>query len=485
MSLDPDACYRALQARDARFDGVFFVGVASTGIYCRPICPARTPGRNRCTFYSGAAQAEGAGFRPCLRCRPELAPGLAAVDSVPDLVRRAVAEIEAGFLDHHPVDELAVRLGVSARHLRRATEQELGVSPVQLAQTQRLALAHQLVSHTDLPLATVAHAAGFGSVRRFNAAFRRRFDRPPSAVRRGRSKAPRNRAELTVRVGYRAPLPVGPLLAFLAPRAIPGVEHVGTDHYVRSVCDGERHGWIEVRFDERRAVAIVRVDLPLAPALPSIVAGVRRLFDLNARPDLIDAHLRRHAPLRALVARRPGLRVPGAFEGFEIAVRAILGQQVTVKGATTLAGRLVQRFGQPLPTPREHVTHRFPNAATLARVPALRLAQIGLPRARAEALVALARAVDSGEVELLPNAASAPQAAIEGLCRLPGIGPWTAHYVAMRALGWPDAFPASDLGIRKALGVRTPPQARAKASGWAPWRAYAVMHLWTSLGDTT
>lgn len=481
MSLDPNACYRALEARDPRFDGVFFVGVQSTGIYCRPICPARTPGRKRCSFYRGSAQAERAGFRACLRCRPELAPGLAPVDSVPQLVRQAVAHIEAGYLNEHRVDDLAHTLGVSARHLRRATEQELGVSPIQLAQTKRLALAHQLILQTNLSLTTIAHASGFGSVRRFNAAFRRRFDRPPSATRRkGSARSPH---EIRLKLGYRAPLPTKPLLRFLGPRAIPGVESVGDDGYARSIQRDGLTGWIAASLSTDGPYLELRVALALAPALPAIIADTRRMFDLDARPDLIDDHLRQDPRLRSCVERQPGLRVVGSFDGFEVAVRAILGQQVTVKGATTLSGRLVKRFGTEHATPCPGVCHLFPPASILADVSPEQLAGIGMPTTRAAAITTLARAVASHDIDLSANAP--PAQTIDALCRLPGIGPWTAHYVAMRALDWPDAFMASDLGVRKALGGLTPSKATRQAAPWSPWRAYAVMHLWESLKETS
>ncbi len=480
MDLDPDACHRALRARDGRFDGVFYVGVTTTGVYCRPICPARTPGRDRCSFFGSAAEAEHSGFRACLRCRPELAPGHARVDSIPRLVRTAADRIEAGFLDEHSVDALATSLDVTARHLRRAMEQQLGVSPIELAQTRRLARAKQLLHDTALPIATVAHASGFGSVRRFNAAFRRRFDRAPSSLRR-RKDASRREDTIDVQLSARAPWDGRALLEFLAGRAIPGVEEVDAERYQRSVALGSLRGRISIQLLPQQSKAWLRVTLGLAPRLAQIVARVRRLLDLDARPDVIDAHLRTDPVLRDSLARHPGLRVPGAFDGFEVAVRTVLGQQVTVRGASTLTGRLVERFGEAIDPssdpPPSGPSHYWPPAEVLANASSSAVAAIGLPKRRAQTIVALAQAVIDQRVVLETSAD--PGETMAALCELPGIGPWSAHYIAMRVLEWPDAFPASDLGIRKGLEVTTPREAEAHAARWAPWRAYGVMHLWS------
>ncbi|MEM7151886.1 MAG: AlkA N-terminal domain-containing protein [Myxococcota bacterium] len=474
MALDAEACYQALRARDPRFDGVFYVGVATTGIYCRPVCPARTPGRDRCSFYDRAAEAERAGFRACFRCRPELAPGAARVDSVPSLARRAASKIEAGYLDTQSITSLADTLGVSARHLRRAMEAELGVSPVELAQTQRLALAKQLLQDTDLPIATLAHAAGFGSVRRFNAVFRRRFDRAPSSVRRGTSP-PNDEHGITVRLAARAPFDAMPILAFVAARAIPGVERVDGQEYRRVTAAGDNVGWMSVRPRADAPGVTVSLSLSLAPSLPQVIARVRSLFDLDARPELIDRHLEADPRLRARVRQRPGLRVPGAYDGFELAMRAVLGQQVSVAAATTMSGRLAARFGDAQPQLGPTAV-RFPSAARLARATQSEVASIGLPTRRAQTLLAVAKAVHEGTLELSPAAELEPT--LETLLALPGIGPWTAHYIAMRALEWPDALPASDLVLRRALEVSTARQVERCAAPWSPWRAYACMQLW-------
>lgn len=459
-AMDPRTCYRALTARDARFDGVFFVGVETTGIYCRPVCTARTPRRERCAFFGNAAAAERAGFRACFRCRPELAPGRAPVDSVPRLVAAATARIDEGFLNERSVDDLAAELGVAARHLRRAVQAVLGVSPAELARTRRLALAKQLLHDTDLGLTEVALAAGFGSVRRFNAAFHDIFGEPPSRIRRAR--AGRALPGLTLRLGYRPPFDWARLLGFLAARAVPGVEEVVGDEY--------RRAGIVVRNDA--AASCLRVELApsLAGAAMSVTARLRALFDLDARPDEIADALGRDRRLAGSLAARPGLRLPGAFDPFEIAVRSILGQQVTVRAATTLGTRLVAHVGGAHPTP-----------ARLAAATVDEIAGLGLPAARARALIGLGAAVDGGAVRLVRG--TDPSVLIEALEALPGIGPWTAVYVAMRALGWPDAFLAGDLIVRRALGDCTPTEAARRAEAWRPWRAYAVMHLWSEEGE--
>jgi AraC family transcriptional regulator of adaptative response / DNA-3-methyladenine glycosylase II len=476
--LDGDTCYRALLARDARFDGVFFVGVRTTGIYCRPVCRAKTPGRDRCMFYRTAAEAERASFRACFRCRPELSPGLGPVDAVSRLSRSAAQRIEAGYLNEASVDDLAAELGVTARHLRRAMLAELGVSPVDLAQARRLSLAKQLLCDTKLPLAEVAFASGFASVRRFNAVFHDRFKRPPSAFRRGvRERAGASDHVLPLRLDHRPPLDWETMLEFLAPRAIPGVEVVEGGAYARSVRIGGSEGWVVVRRDRGRDAVRAEVSLSLASALMPLAAKLRALFDLDAHPRAVAAHLGRDPDLAARVKQRPGLRVPGAFDAFETAARAVLGQQVSVRAATTLSGRIVETFGDRIATPLAGIERHFPTATQIAEGGEDAVAAVGMPRPRARALVALARAFAAGSLPLAH--ASDPEAATASLLDLPGIGAWTAEYLAMRALGWPDAFPASDLALRKALGGVTPREAAARAEPWRPFRSYAAMHLWT------
>ncbi|MFN7953364.1 MAG: AlkA N-terminal domain-containing protein [bacterium] len=485
--LDPLVCYRAILARDRRFDGHFFVGVSTTGIYCRPICSARTPRRDRCAFFRTPAEAERAGFRACFRCRPELAPGLAPLDSIPRLVAEAARRIDEGFLNDRSVDALAAELGVTSRHLRRAMEAFLGVTPIELAQTRRLALAKQLLHDSHASLTQIALGSGFRSVRRFNSLFRERFGRAPSAMRRDHGATIASRGpELVLRLGYRPPLDWDGLLGFLRGRAVPGVEHVANGIYRRTVAVDDDVGTLAVANDRDRAAIVVTVSPRLAGALMPITARLKSLFDLDANPHTIGQVLSRDARLAPLVSRRPGLRVPGAFDAFEAAVRAILGQQVTVRAATTLAGRLVARFGRPLAADavtesRAELTHLFPDASRLAAARVGDIASLGIVSARARAIVALAAAVADGSLRLDRHAPV--DQTMRRLEELPGVGPWTAHYVAMRALRHPDAFPAADIAIRKALGGLGAREAAAQSEAWRPWRSYAVLHLWASLGD--
>jgi AraC family transcriptional regulator of adaptative response / DNA-3-methyladenine glycosylase II len=479
MTIDDDACYRALTARDARFDGVFFVAVRTTGIYCRPVCTAKTPRRSSCRFFASAALAEQAGFRPCLRCRPELAPGHAPVDSARTVARAAAARIEAGALNEGgSLEQLAATLRLSSRQLRRAVRTELGVSPIELAQTSRLLLAKRLIAETQLPMVQVAFAAGFDSVRRFNALFRSHYRLTPSELRRTASTpADANCVRLTL--AYRPPLDWAALLRFLAARAIPGVECVADGAYQRTVAVGEHRGWLSVADLTGRNELAVELATELVPALPLILTRLRNLFDLDARPDVIASHLARDPLLGRSVKRCPGLRVPGAFDSFELSLRAMLGQQVSVRAASTLAGRFAARFGEPIATPRPCLNQLTPTAASLAAARTATLAGLGVPTARAEGLRGLAHAVATGVLDLDPSAD--PTATIAQLTTMLGIGPWTAAYIAMRALRWPDAFPAGDLGLLKASGEKSARSLTAAADRWRPWRAYAAMHLWESL----
>ncbi len=474
-------------ARDSRFDGVFFVAVSTTGIYCRPICSARTPGRDRVRFFRTPAEAEGQGYRACFRCRPELAPGQAPLDSIPRLVARATRAIDEGYLNERSVDDLAFSLGVTGRHLRRAMEAEIGVTPVELAQSRRLALAKQLLHDSRAGLAEIAFASGFQSVRRFNTLFRERFGRTPSSVRHEhgtRRAAPGEREPLTLRLGYRPPFDWASLLEFLHRRAVPGVEGAGDGEYRRTVFLDGHAGVITVAHDPRRSALLATVSPSLAGSLMAIAARLRALFDLDAHPASISQAFARDPVLGPLVARRPGLRVAGSFEPFEAAVRAILGQQVTVRAATTLAGRFAARFGSPLAAADgagAALTHLFPAPERIGRATVDEIASLGIVGARARAILALARNVCDGTLKL--DRSAPVDDTLRALEDLPGVGAWTAQYVAMRTLRWPDAFPASDIAVRKALGGVTAREAERRSEPWRPWRSYAVLHLWTSLGD--
>ncbi|HEX4111451.1 MAG TPA: AlkA N-terminal domain-containing protein [Stellaceae bacterium] len=472
MELDPDICYRALAARDPRFDGRFFVAVSTTGIYCRPICPARTPYRDNCTFYSTAAAAQEAGYRPCLRCRPETAPSIGAWRGTSNTVSRALVLIESGALDDGDVEALAARLGVGGRQLRRLFQEHLGASPLAVAQTRRILLAKQLIHETGLPMTEVAMAAGFGSTRRFNDTFQRLFDRPPSALRR--RGAGRDGSTLELTLAYKPPYDWDAILGFLAARAIPGVETVSPQCYRRTFA----HGTLAVSHEPERRRLRIALRLGDVGALPSILLRVRRVFDLGADPESIAAHLSGDPLLAPLVARRPGLRLPGGWDGFEMAVRAVIGQQITIAGARNLLGKLVAAYGVPISGGAEGLTHVFPSPEHLVDA---EIAALGMPGARGRAISSMARAA-LADPSLFERAASLDEA-IEKLCAVPGIGDWTAHYIAIRALREPDGFPASDIGLLRALaeeGVRpSPKQVLVRAEAWRPWRAYAAQHLWT------
>jgi AraC family transcriptional regulator of adaptative response / DNA-3-methyladenine glycosylase II len=488
------------------------------------VCPAHKPRAEHCRYYASAAAAERRGFRPCLRCRPELAPGTtlapngttASIDAVRRLAHAAAARIAAGALDRGRLDALAAELGVTARHLRRAVERELGATPVELAQTRRLLTAKQLLCDTSLPVTQVALASGFRSVRRFNALFHDRYRMAPSALRR-RARSPHDNetpvtpvapaAEtISLSLAYRPPLDWRATLDYLAARATPGVEAVAADgRYWRGVQLHGHSGYIALgpaaapRRAARHASSgrangiVVEVSVTLLPVLVPLLARLRSLLDLDADPRTIAAQLSADPTLAPLIARRPGLRVPGAVDGFELALRTVLGQQVSVRGATTLAGRLARLIADPLPAtpasrtgaPPAPLTHLPVTAERLADASPAMVAGIGLPRTRAECIVTLARAVASGELPALTGEVPVgdPATHMRELMELPGVGPWTATYIAMRALRWPDAFPEGDLALRKAMGGLSPARLRAAAERWRPWRAYAAQHLWASLGD--
>ena len=486
MELDAEHCYQAFLTHDPRFDGRVFAGVVTTGIYCRPICPVVPARFENTRFFACAAAAEAAGFRPCRRCRPETAPGTPAWLGTSAVVGRALRLIaENGFGDSD-VDQLAQRLGLGARQLRRLFAKHLGASPLEIARARRVHFARTLIGETDLPMTEVAFSAGFSSIRQFNHALRHTFGQSPTELRRrrGRHASLGQDAGLLMRLPYRPPLDWGTMLRFLTPRATPGVEIVHHDSYNRTIDADGTAGTIEV-WQEATPHAgtphlLLRVQLGSYGRLIHVVERVRRMFDLDADPWCIANHLRRSSRLSALIEASPGLRLPGAWDGFELGVRAILGQQVTVRSATTLAGRLVQAFGRPVEACGSGLTHLFPRPEVLAGAD---LSVIGLPQSRAASIRALAAAVSRGD--LVFGTSPGLEDAIARLCAISGIGPWTANYIAMRAFGEPDAFPASDLGLRRALGNRRRTLSAARvariAEDWRPWRAYAAIHLWTAV----
>ena len=502
MELDPDIAWKALAAHDARFDGRFFVGVTSTGIYCRPVCRVRTPRRENCRFYANAASAEQAGFRPCLRCRPELAPGLSLMDS-----SQVLAQHAARMIDHAVrvgaavrMPDLAGRLGVTERHLRRVFAQAHGVSPIDYLTTQRLLQAKQLLTDTDLPVTEVALACGFESLRRFNAVFAEQVRLKPTELRKAGSAArtvPAGGGQgLRVRLGYRPPYDVASMLAFWDQRTLAGVEEVD-GRTIRRTWSAPRpavdepgqagaaaepaRGWIEIEFLEERHEVELRASANLAAHSGQLVEAARHALDLDADPAHMAPLLATLAALHPTSAMTAGLRMPGSFDGFETAARIVLGQQVTVAAARTLTRRLIERFGAPVDT-RWPTLHRcFPDAITIAAATPDSIGELGIVRQRVAALQALARAVADG----LPLHRGAPLASTQAaLLALPGIGDWTTQLLALRVLGWPDAFPATDIGLLKAMGLaqaRDAPQAIAMAESWRPWRSYAVIALWRAL----
>jgi AraC family transcriptional regulator of adaptative response / DNA-3-methyladenine glycosylase II len=489
IGLDPKACYRALKSRDPRFDGRLFVGITSTGIYCRPICPARSAKFENCRFFPSAAAAQEAGFRPCLRCRPETAPELGSWRGTSNTVLRGLALIVEGALDGEgaSVEALAERLGIGARQLRRLFHQHLGASPITVAQTRRVLFAKQLIHDTRLTMGEIAMAAGFGSIRRFNETFQELFRRPPSALRRkavlALPEGSVGEIGVTVRLSYRPPYDWDAMLAFLKARAIDGVECIEDDAYGRTVQQDGETGTVEVIHLPERASLSVAIRFPSVRALPGIVARIRRVFDLGADVTAIGAHLAQDPLLAPLIRERPGLRAPGGWDGFELAVRAVLGQQVTVEAARKLAGKLVQICGTPLRAGQRSkpaLRIAFPTAAQVVNAD---LSALGMPAARKEALVTLARAALHDPSLFQPQ--GTVEETVKRLRAIRGIGEWTAHYIALRAVRETDAFPASDIGLLRGAAIRvgsrpTPAVLQDRAETWRPWRAYAAQHLWAA-----
>lgn len=472
----PRVCEQARLSRDARFDGLFFTAVTSTRIYCRPVCPAPAPKPSNVVYYRHAAAAEAAGFRPCLRCRPELAPGDGAWRRGDDIVARALTMIDQGALVEAPLADLADKVGLGERQLRRLFSERLGATPNEVHGTRRLLFAKQLLTETTLPITHVALAAGFGSLTRFNTAFREEYRMAPRELRK--RDVPPAHDGVTLRLGYRPPYDLVAMLDFLRGRALPGVEVVDERSYRRVIGTADAPGWLRVSAWGGDAHAL-RLELHgAAPTqLLGIVQRLRRMFDLDADPHVIALALGDDARLRPLLEARPGLRLPSGWDGFEIAMRAVIGQQVSVAAARTLTARLAQRHGTSLEIGQEGLTHLFPTPDRLVDVD---LTGIGLTRARADTIRGLSRALLEGRVDFHPERTL--EDFTSRWVALPGIGPWTAHYMALRALGHPDAFPADDLVLQKAVpadGVRMTAKAlTARAEAWRPWRAYAVIHVW-------
>jgi AraC family transcriptional regulator of adaptative response / DNA-3-methyladenine glycosylase II len=470
--LDWRICSRARLSRDPRFDGKFYIGVLGSRVYCRPICPAPTAKEKNCRYFPTAAAAAEAGFRPCLRCRPESCPGTPATMGTSNTVSRALRLIGESGIEDGGVEWLADRLGVGSRHLRRLFVRHLGATPIAVAQTRRMHFAKKLIDETDLPMHQVAIASGFGSVRRFNAGIQKMYHRTPSQIRRlARKTGFHSGDQYHFRLSFRPPYNWKAMFDFLAPRATPGVEMVDNSVYRRTISANGIDGYFEISLDEHDAL-LVRIDFSDPRCLFPIVERIRAMFDVNADWSSIAKTLHSDSLLGQIVKSEPGIRVPGCWNGFELAVRAILGQQVTVRGATSLAGRLAQAFGKKFAGPMG-LTHLFPAAEALSSA---QLTSVGLTGARAETIRALARAVASGKLKF-EGVVNTDEFA-RRLCEIPGIGPWTAQYIAMRALGEPDAFPSSDLGLLRASGLESSRELESLAEPWRPWRAYAAMYLW-------
>lgn len=478
--LDTQACEQARLSRDVRFDGLFFTAVTSTGIYCRPVCPAPPPKPSNIVYYRNAAAAEAAGFRPCLRCRPELSPADGSWRRGDAAMARALKLIESGALAELSLAELAAKVHLGERQLRRLFNERLGATPVGVHGTHRLLFAKQLLTETDLPITEVALAAGFGSLTRFNTSFREAYRMAPRELRKHESSSASE--VLTLRLNYRPPYDLGAMLDFLRGRALPGVEHVDAESYSRIIGTADAPGWLRVSRWPNASETVHALQLQLhnvhAPMLLQIVQRLRRMFDLDADPQAIAQAFATDPRLHPLLHKRPGLRLPSGWDGFEIAVRAVIGQQVSVAAARTVTARVAQRFGTAISSPfSAHLTHLFPTADALADAD---LSEVGLTRARAQTVRTVAQALLAGTVDFRPE--QTLDEFVDRWVALPGIGPWTANYMALRALGHPDAFPAEDLVLQRALpndGSRLSAKAlREQAEAWRPWRAYAVIHLW-------
>lgn len=486
MEDDGEGLYAAFKAKDSRFDGRFFVGVLSTGIYCRPVCRAKMPKPENCTYYPTAAAAEQAGFRPCLLCRPELAPGTSPTDATVTLARRAASLLEENCSSGQSLKELAARLGCTDRHLRRAFKAEYNVTPVQYLQTCRLLLAKSLLQDTDLPISKIAKTAGFGTLRHFNISFKNQYRLSPTELRRRNSKGNKQSHEITLALGYRPPYQWERILNFLKARAIRGVEIVQNGEYARTVRlpaeNGERiDGWIRVGNDPEKNVLNITVSATLLPVLPQVLCNVRHLFDLPCNPEVV------YETLSQMNEIKPGLctfgtRLPGCFDPFEMAVRAILGQQITVKAAGTLSARLTEIYGTPVQTGIEGLTHTFPAPEEILLLKDAITEQFGLLgiiSVRSKTISELAQIFADGSIDF--GLCAQPEIEMKKLTGIKGIGPWTAQYIAMRTMGWPDAFLETDAGVKKALAPYTEKEIKAVAEAWRPWRSYATINLWNAL----
>jgi AraC family transcriptional regulator of adaptative response / DNA-3-methyladenine glycosylase II len=465
--------YQAFLSRDRRFDGEFFTGVRTTGIYCRPVCKVRTPKERNCIFFKTAAEAEYRGFRPCLRCRPEIAPGNAIVDHEAEAAYKAAKMIDQGFLDEHSIADLAGVIHITDRHLRRIFQEQWKVSPVAYLQTKRLLLAKQLLTETSLPITDLAYAAGFESISRFNTAFKKNYELTPRQLRKSGLKKDKI---VSLAIGYRPPFNWEALLTFLCGRAILGVESVDSKSYKRTISINKNNkiyeGWVKVTNDPEKAQLLVTIPVALVPVIAAILSRIKNLFDTEAHPDIISESLGK------IAKDSPGLRVPGCFDGFELSVRAVIGQQITVKAATRIAGRLAKTLGKHISTPYGELQFLFPSVTAINQIELIDIIKCGIYSKRAETIKQLANANLNG---LVLNSQGNVEDTLSRLRAISGIGEWTAQYIAMRALSWPDAFPHTDYAVKKVLVEKNAKLLLMKSKQWQPWRAYATMHIWHSL----
>lgn len=478
--------YDAFKAKDARFDGRFFVGVSSTGIYCRPVCRARQPKAENCTFFATAAEAEHAGYRPCLLCRPELAPGLSVTDATSTLAQKAARLFEENCRSGQSLDKFAGQLGCTDRHLRRAFRTEYNVSPVQYLQTCRLLLAKNLLTDTSLSIIDVAMASGFGSLRRFNDVFKKHYRRSPAALRKQMPEDKKQNNSITLSLSYRPPYPWDDMLRFLSGRCIPGVDLVKdhmywrTAHFITEKKDSI-YGWIRVSHNPAKNSLSITISETLLSVLPQVLGKIRHMFDLYCEPQIIYQTLASMNDIHPGLCRL-GTRLPGCFDHFEMAVRAVLGQQITVKAASTLAGRIVNAYGTPIQTGISGLTHTFPTPERILDLEdgiENHLGSLGVTCARSRTIKDLAVAFVQKNVDF--GLCSNPEEEIKKLLTIRGIGNWTAQYIAMRTMSWTDAFLETDAGIKKALNEYTPKELLTLSQAWRPWRSYATINLWNSL----
>lgn len=478
MDQDHSHYYQAYCARDTRFDGVFFVGVKTTGIYCRPVCTARTPKRENCVFFRSAAAAEQESYRPCLKCRPELAPGLAPVDDSGRVANAIATQLQStpdG--EKHDLEQIADQFQLSSRQVRRIIKKEYGVTPIQLIQTNRLLLAKQLLTETGLPVTQIAYASGFSSLRRFNDAFSRYYNMPPSHMRKNAvTKNMAADSTIELRLNYRPPYDWASMLDFLDTRRIQNVELIRNACYSRTVRSGNHKGFVRVSHVPEKSALQVAVAYSLLPVLPAVLERVRQLFDVKSNPVMINEHLSKDGRFSQSIQAHPGLRLPGCFDEFEMTVRAIIGQQISVRAAATIAGRFADCFGDAIECNDAELCRLAPEPQRVASATVDEVAALGINRRRSETILAVARQIADGR--LIVGSGHSPESFIDRITQIPGIGPWTGHYIAMRALGWPDAFPKEDVVLQKSLGGVTAEQAETLSQKWKPWRSYAVMHLW-------